>query len=112
MQAAYRNFYGKSDIISLEVVAMRKIKLQIPEEIYSVIGTRRDLAKEVLKRLAVALYAERKISLGKAVELAGVSYSNFFDLLADCGVYLDYDEEDLNEDMETLRRLGRGGNNK
>jgi hypothetical protein len=30
-------------------------------------------------------------------------------LLADFDVYLDYDEDDLTSDMETVRRLGRGG---
>ena len=62
-----------------------------------------------MKRLAVSLYAERKISLGKAVELSETDYSPFLGLLADFGVYLDYDEDDLTSDMETVRRLERGG---
>jgi predicted HTH domain antitoxin len=112
MQRATRKYQHKGGIIPLEVMVMKKIEFQIPEEIYWAIGARRDPNKEVLKRLAVALYAERKISLGKAVELANVSHTDFFKLLADFGVYLDYDEEDLREDMETLRGLGRGGDSK
>lgn len=62
-----------------------------------------------MKRLAVSLYAERKISLGKAVELSDTSYSSFLEALADFGVELDYDEEELVSDLEALERLRSGG---
>jgi len=96
-------------IIASGVIKVKEVVLQIPEEIQYVLGIRRNLAKEIMKRLAVSLYAERKISLGKAVELSETDYSSFLGLLADFGVYLDYDEDDLTSDMETVRRLGRGG---
>jgi len=89
---------------------MKEIFLRIPEEIHETIGVRRDMAKEILKRLAVSLYAERKISLGKAVELSETDHFTFMEALSDFGVYLDYDEKDLNDDLETLRGLGHGGN--
>jgi len=91
------------------VSKVREVILRIPDEIQDVLGVRRNLAKEIMKRLAVSLYAERKISLGKAVELSGMDYSSFLELLADFGVYLDYDEEDFASDLEAIRRLGRGG---
>lgn len=97
------------DIISPGVVKVKEVVLQIPEEIQDVLGARRNLAKEITKRLAVSLYAERKISLGKAVELSGMDYSSFLELLGDFGVYLDYDEEDFANDLKTIRRLGHGG---
>jgi len=84
---------------------VKEVVLQLPEEIQDVLGRRRDLAGEIMKRLAVSLYAERKISLGKAVELSG-----FLELLGDFGVDLDYDEQDLEDDLNTIRRLGRGSN--
>ncbi len=84
---------------------MKEVVLRIPDEIHEILGARRDLSKEVLKRLAAFLYAERKISLSKAVELSGIDHGRFMDLLADLGGYLDYDEQDLTEDVETLRRL-------
>lgn len=104
---AIESFLG---IIILEVIKMKEVVLRIPEEIHETIGVRRDIAKEILKRLAVSLYAERKISLGKAVELSETDYFSFMEALSDFGVYLDYDEKDLNDDLETLRGLGRGGN--
>lgn len=97
-------------IISSEMVKVKEVVLHIPEEIQEAIGARRNLAKEIMKRLAVSLYAERKISLGKAVELSGANHSSFMEALSDFGVYLDYDGQDLMDDLETLRRLGRGGN--
>ncbi len=98
------------DIILPGVIHVKEVVLQLPEEIQDVLGQRRDLAREIIKRLAVSLYAERKISLGKAVELSGTDYSTFLELLGDFGVDLDYDEEDLNDDLRTIRGLGRGGN--
>jgi predicted HTH domain antitoxin len=89
---------------------MKEIVLQVPEEMQDMIGQRRDLAKEIIKRLAVSLYAERKISLGKAVELSGTDHFAFMELLRDFGVNLDYDEEDLDEDLRTIRGLKNGGN--
>lgn len=87
---------------------MKEVVLKLPEEIQESIGVRRNLAKEIMKRLAASLYAERKISLGKAVELAETDHSTFMELLADLGIYMDYDEQELNNDLETLRRLERG----
>ena len=96
-------------IIAAEVVEMREVVLKIPEEVQEVLGARRDLAKEIMKRLAVSLYAERKVSLGKAVELSGTDYPSFMRLMADFGVCLDYDEDDLASDVETIGRLRRSG---
>jgi predicted HTH domain antitoxin len=92
------------------VSMMKEVVLQVPEEIQDVMGQRRDLAKEIIKRLAVSLYAERKISLGKAVELSGADHFTFMELLGDFGVNLDYDEEDLDADLRTIRGLKSGGN--
>ncbi len=97
------------DIIAAGVMGVKEVVLKIPEEIQDVLGVRRDLAKEIMKRLAVSLYAERKVSLGKAVELSGADYPSFLRLLADFGVCLDYDEEDFASDVETIGRLRRGG---
>lgn len=89
---------------------MKEVTLKLPEDIQDVMGQRRDLAREIIKRLAVSLYAERKISLGKAVELSGTDHSTFLELLGDFGVNLDYDEEDLDNDLHTMRGLRSGGN--
>ena len=56
--------------------------------------------------LAVALYAQRRLSVGKARELAGLSLWEFRQILASRKIAPHYDTEDLNEDLETLRALG------
>lgn len=84
---------------------MKEVLLRIPEEIHDTIGLNKDLNKELLKRLAVALYAERKISIGKAAHMSGLSYEAFLESLSEFGVTLNYDEEEFDRDMETVGRL-------
>jgi predicted HTH domain antitoxin len=60
---------------------------------------------EYRKRLAATLYAEGKISLGKAAEISGLSYVAFLDVLAEMGITLNYDEEDLEEDLATVKEF-------
>ncbi|WP_342764700.1 UPF0175 family protein [Thermococcus sp. Bubb.Bath] len=55
--------------------------------------------------LAVELYREGVVSLGKAAEIAGVSKAEIMEILASKGISLSYTEEDLQEDIETLERL-------
>ena len=62
---------------------------------------------ELKVELAVYLYAQGRLSIGKARELAGMSLWEFRQLLASRRVAPHYDEIDLNEDVATLRDLGR-----
>lgn len=59
--------------------------------------------------LAVELYREGKLSLGKAAELAGAkSKWEMLMLLNERGVPIDYTSEDAKDDFETLKEvLGR-----
>ena len=54
---------------------------------------------------AVGLYSSRTISLARAARLAGRSRVDFQRILADRGIPLAYDSEDLEEDVTTLKRL-------
>jgi predicted HTH domain antitoxin len=65
--------------------------------------TLRDLKVE----LAVSLYAQGRLGIGKARELAGMSLWNFRQLLAFRQIPPHYDETDLQEDLATLKELGR-----
>jgi len=55
--------------------------------------------------LAVYLYSQRRLSLGKARELADMSLWAFRQLLALRQIPPHYDEDDLLADVETLRAL-------
>lgn len=72
-----------------------------------VLESARMSAEEAKQELAVSLYAQGRLSVGKARELAGMSLWAFRQLLALRGVPSHYDVPDLEEDLATLRALGR-----
>jgi predicted HTH domain antitoxin len=53
------------------------------------------------------LYRERKISIGKAAEMSGMSIEAFMVFSGKHGVPIHYGISDLEEDRETLERLCR-----
>jgi len=55
--------------------------------------------------IAVNLYKEGLISLGKASEIAVVSRWEMFDILAVKKIPLQYYPEDIEEDVETLEKM-------
>ncbi|MDO9128683.1 MAG: UPF0175 family protein [Anaerolineales bacterium] len=57
--------------------------------------------------MAVYLYAQGRLSIGKARELAGMSLWEFRQLLASRRISPHYDEMDLSEDVATLREMRR-----
>ena len=63
----------------------------------------RDLRRE----LALTLYAQQRLSLGKARELAGLSLWEFRHWLGLRRIEVHYDADDLRDDIATLRTLGR-----
>ncbi len=66
-----------------------------------------DMEQFIRRSLAVELYRERAISLGKAAELAGVKNTwEMLLLLNKKGVPIDYSPEDVEEDVATLERSG------
>lgn len=62
---------------------------------------------DVRRELALTLYAQQRLSLGKACELAGLTLWEFRQWLAMRRIEAHYDTADLQEDMTTLRDLGR-----
>ena len=65
----------------------------------------RELVKEGKKHKAVHLYKEKKVSLGLGAKLAGVTLSEFFDLLGEHNVDLNIEIEDVQESLKTLRNI-------
>ncbi|MCS6911552.1 MAG: UPF0175 family protein [Anaerolineales bacterium] len=57
--------------------------------------------------LAVWLYARRRLGIGKARDLAGMSLWEFRQLLASRRISPHYDAADLQQDLTNLRELGR-----
>ena len=85
-------------------------EVDMPGSILALIKVDRDQLGPCIKRsLAVELYREGKLSLGKAAELAGAkSKWEMLMLLNERGVPIDYTSEDAKDDLQTLKEvLGR-----
>ena len=61
---------------------------------------------EFLQEIAVLLYKKQKLSLGKARKLAHMGRVQFQMLLASRQIPINYDVEDFEADLITLRKLG------
>lgn len=66
----------------------------------------KDLIREGLelkiRKRALELYTSRKISLQKAAEIMSISIWEMLDIVKREGIHLDYDMEELNEDLEPM----------
>jgi predicted HTH domain antitoxin len=62
---------------------------------------------EALKELALALFQQKRVTLAQAARMAGVGRLDFQAWLAERKIPIHYDVQDLEEDVRTLRRLGR-----
>lgn len=80
--------------------------ITLPDSVLSAIRVREgDLDRFIRRLLAVELYREGKISLGKAAEVAGARNKwEMIMLLDEKGVPLDYVAEDADQDLKTLRK--------
>ena len=65
----------------------------------------RDLVEYGKKSKAVELYKMKKVSLGLGAKLAGVTLSEFIDLLAMNNTYLNLEKEDVEKALETARKF-------
>lgn len=80
------------------------IALEIPRDI---LDSAHLTVPELKVEIAVCLYAQSRLSLGKARKLAGMSLWEFRQLLAFRRITPHYDRDDLDDDVATLRELGR-----
>jgi predicted HTH domain antitoxin len=78
--------------------------LQVPQDI---LDSARLTIPELQVEMAVYLYAQGRLSIGKARELADLPLWEFRQLLASRRISPHYDESDLDDDMATLREMGR-----
>jgi predicted HTH domain antitoxin len=77
-------------------------QLDIPVD---VLDSARLTLDEVRRELAVHLYAQGRLSLGKAHELAGLSLWEFRQVLGSRRIPAHLDESDLARDLETITHL-------
>ena len=84
-----------------------EVRIKIPSELAE-LARPRSVEEELRLLVALELYREGRISLGKAAELAGLSLREFLYELRSRRVPLNYDLDELEEDMETVRMLVEG----
>jgi predicted HTH domain antitoxin len=86
---------------------MQTMRVEIPAELVLAAGLDTDnLSAETARLLALGLYREDKVSLGRASELCQMPVEQFLEFAARHNVPLHYGADELEEDRRTLARLG------
>ena len=87
--------------------SMQTMKVEIPSELVVAAGLDADnLSAETTRLIALALYREDKVSLGRAAELCHTPLAQFMEFAGWHNVPLHYGADELEEDRRTLERLG------
>jgi predicted HTH domain antitoxin len=63
---------------------------------------------DFLQEMAIFLYQKQKLSFGLAAQFANLNYANFQFLLGENQVAVHYNTDDLNDDLETIKKLRNG----
>ncbi|WP_049969510.1 UPF0175 family protein [Haladaptatus cibarius] len=100
-------------------MSQHHITTRVPDDLYEAIEmiqeTERTDRSTAVKRLlergveewrldtAIRQYRDGELSLGKAAEVAGISYWRFLDVLESRGIEMNYDESDLESDFAAVR---------
>ena len=84
-----------------------EVTVTIPEDIAAQLHTRwQDLPRAALESLALEAYRSGTLTTAQLRRLLGFQSRYELDgFLKQAGVYLDYDLEDLKQDLETIRRV-------
>ncbi len=90
------------------------LELPLSEDIYLALQsaglTRDKLRAHALQDLAIQLYTEGRLSLGKAAQLAGLRLWGFWLLLVERNLpVFEYTPEDYQADLAIIRQLARQG---
>jgi len=86
---------------------MQTVRVDIPEELVRAAGWSPDnLSVEAVRLLALELYRQDKVSLGRAAELCRMPVEEFMEFSARHNAPFHYGPDDLEQDRRTLERLG------
>ncbi|MBN2440181.1 MAG: UPF0175 family protein [Spirochaetales bacterium] len=82
------------------------INIEIPDKIALALNLPEKQIQQALKKLlAVKLYENGVLGIGKARELAQVSKLGFLTLLHEENVSMNFDEEEFKQDLEQIKEL-------
>ncbi len=71
----------------------------------SILEELRQNKSELLLELAVYLYDKEQLTMGRAKKMAGLTQVEFQKELSKKGIFIKYDIEDFEADLETIKRL-------
>lgn len=80
------------------------MSLIIPDEI---LQTTHMTPAELIQEIAILLYQKEKLTLGQASHFTGMGQLQFQFLLASRQIPIHYDVADFEDDLKTLREMGR-----
>jgi predicted HTH domain antitoxin len=78
------------------------MELRVPEQLIR--GIKMTEAEWMLD-LAIGLYVDRRVSLGRAAEIASISKPAFLDALGKRQIPINYDLADFESDLQTITAL-------
>ena len=81
--------------------------VRVVEVAQDILDSARLTPSELKVEIAVHLYEQGRLSVGKARELADMTLWEFRQLLASRCISPHYSETDLDQDVATIRELGR-----
>ena len=83
------------------------MQMEIPQDILAALKTGiQDFSQYMRVTAAIACFQEKKLSLGKAAQLAGYNRLDFLDLLAEKSIVaFDYDESFAESELQGVSRL-------
>jgi len=85
---------------------MEEISVKVPRDLVRILKVKDEEVPKLVKLyLAIELYREGKVSLGKAAEIAGVSKWEMMEIIASKNIPIQYDVKDLERDIKTLEEL-------
>jgi predicted HTH domain antitoxin len=76
------------------------MNVMIPDHCIEGLGLTEEKAR---RELALGLYADRKVTLGRAARIADIPQHEFQKLLAELGIPLHYNLQDLEADLAMVR---------
>ena len=86
------------------VARLVEVKVKVPSEVAGLVRPRK-LEDELRLLATLELYREGRVSLGKAAEIAGLSLREFLYELRIRRIPLNYDLEELEEDLKVINEL-------
>jgi predicted HTH domain antitoxin len=87
---------------------MKTLQVDLPVDLVTVarLDQGSGVSQEAAKLIALELFREDRISLGRAAELCRTPLEAFMDFAGKHGVPPHYGLEELHEDWQTIERLG------